>query len=192
MAKLSGVYIADKNSNFDCGAAFLLKKKPEDNILQTVDGNSEVELKSNSPYIVSRTKGAKDSVDAYTLGTEVAQKGLDLISIQGKSDLIINSLTSEYLVWWRKKKKQYIRAVSVIEIGINTFPPDIIALDSKGNPHKEVELKPNLYNESFYFYRMSQTSDDLFDSYRNLYLAFESLISHKYPKNPKQKMKSNG
>ena len=32
------------------------------------------------------------------------------------------------------------------------------------------------------FYRLAQASDDLYDAYRNMYLAFESMLSARYPK----------
>lgn len=44
------------------------------------------------------------------------------------------------------------------------------------------EVKPPLppepvWNESFRYYRLSQCSNDLFDAYRNLFLAFEALLN---------------
>ena len=53
--------------------------------------------------------------------------------------------------------------------------------DERGKP---VPLKPVIpkHHLGFRFYRLSQASDDLYDAYRNMYLAFESLLSSQYPK----------
>ena len=40
-----------------------------------------------------------------------------------------------------------------------------------------------IWNESFRYYRLSQSSSDLFEAYRNLFLAFEALLNSICPKN---------
>jgi hypothetical protein len=53
--------------------------------------------------------------------------------------------------------------------------------DKKGNVVSPV-LSPPRHHIAFRFFRLAQTSDDLFDAYRNMYLAFEALLSTKHPK----------
>lgn len=49
-------------------------------------------------------------------------------------------------------------------------------------------LSPPEWHPSFRYFRLSQTTDDLSDAFRNLYLAIESILSTATP----QKLKPNG
>jgi len=54
--------------------------------------------------------------------------------------------------------------------------------DRDGNPI-ELPAPPKLiYHESLRYFRLSQVTEDLFDAFRNMYLAFELLLEHKCPK----------
>ena len=49
--------------------------------------------------------------------------------------------------------------------------------DPDGNVVQAQPPPTPLIHEAYRFIRMSRTSDDLYDSYRNLFLAFECLLS---------------
>jgi hypothetical protein len=53
--------------------------------------------------------------------------------------------------------------------------------DKDGNIVSPV-VSPPRHHLGFRFYRLSQASDDLFDAYRNMYLAFELMLSARHPK----------
>ena len=58
MAKLGNIDIANKNSEFDCGAAFLLSEREcTESKITIVVPNSEVEIQQYNPYVVVRNKG---------------------------------------------------------------------------------------------------------------------------------------
>ncbi|MBD2187269.1 hypothetical protein [Pseudanabaena mucicola] len=167
MATLGGILIADKNSKLDSGAAFLLSHKCNVTELVFIDPNWEVEVKVASPYVVARFKGATDANDAFNKGYILAQQGLDILSVTGKDNLSIKNGDDEYLVWWRSEEsEQILRVVTLcrwsIEVSISFAT--------------EQTQKP-IYHESFRYIRLAQITDDLFDAYRNMYLALEILVS---------------
>ncbi len=49
--------------------------------------------------------------------------------------------------------------------------------DADGNLVPPVPTPPLAWHESLRYFRLSQTTDDLFDAYRNAYLALESILS---------------
>ncbi len=53
--------------------------------------------------------------------------------------------------------------------------------DADGNLVVQPPPPPKVWHESLRYYRVSESSTDLFDSFRNLYLAIESLLSHVVP-----------
>src|SRR5664279_4158410 len=56
------------------------------------------------------------------------------------------------------------------------FHADTEVRDAQGNIIPPPP-RSTFWHESFRYYRLSQTTDDLFDAYRNVYLALESVLS---------------
>jgi hypothetical protein len=94
--------------------------------------------------------------------------------------LSITNASNECLIWWREKSQLVLRIVFTNLLSVSTRA-EIRILDKNGK-EKQSLPKPILYNESFRYFRLSQVSDDVFESFRNMYLAFELLLSSKYPK----------
>ena len=63
-----------------------------------------------------------------------------------------------------------------------------IATDATGNPLPPSPPPALAWDESFRYYRLSQTTEDLYDAYRNLFLALESILSTIEP----VQLRSNG
>ena len=181
MATLAGILVADKYSVLDSGAAFLLAQKCDVSEVVYPDSDSEVEVQEGCPYVIARIRGVSSANDAFNNGHEVAQKGLDLLSITGKADLSIKNASDEYLVWWREKTVQILRVVAVTKIAV-TFKATLgKATDKDGNIVQPLLPKP-MYHESLRYFRLSQVTDDLFDAFRNTYLAFESILAMVEPR----------
>ncbi|MBM0743650.1 hypothetical protein JOY44_18855 [Phormidium sp. CLA17] len=171
MAKLGNIEIANKSSNFDCGAAFLLSEKecPESKIV-IVEPESEVEVQQTNPYVVIRSKGLNNPDSLAEELYEVAQRGLDLLCISGIANLSIHRASDEHLIWWRESSQQILRVVCVYKVksGASSISSD--------------SLHPQKYHESLRYFRLSQITDDLSDAYRNMYLALELLVTSISPK----------
>jgi hypothetical protein len=67
-------------------------------------------------------------------------------------------------------------------------PIRITVRDQDGNEVPSEPIRPD-YHPALRFYRLSQVTDDLYDSYRNMYLAFEMLISSRFQKGNEQELK---
>jgi|688.fasta_scaffold127942_2 hypothetical protein len=169
MATLAEILIADKNSELDSGAAFLLSQKCNVTELISLDPDWEVEVKVGSPYVVARFKEAIDANDAFNKGYILAQQGLDILSVMGKDNLSIRNGDDEYLIWWREESEQILRVVTLYRYS-NSMKV------SFGLANDQPPPKP-IYHESFRYIRLAQITDDLFDAYRNMYLALELLVS---------------
>ncbi len=182
MATLAGILVADKYSVLDSGAVFLLAQKCNVSEVVYLDSGSEVEIQKDCPYVAARIKGASDANDAFHEGHEVAQKGLDLLSVTGKADLSIKNASDECLMWWREKTIQILRVVAVTKIPV-TFEATLgIQTDKNGNIIPQPPPPQLIYHESLRYFRLSQVTDDLFDAFRNAYLAFESLLEKVAPR----------
>jgi hypothetical protein len=181
MATLANVQIADKSSPFDSGGAYLLAQKCDIDRIITISAEREVEVCKNSPCVVARIKGATNASDAFNESHEVVQQALDLLSAQGEAHLTARNTQDESLIWWRGPSGQVLRFISVSNMSVTM---DLIGLTVTGKDGKVVPPTPQpepTYHESLRYFRLSQVTDDLFDAFRNMYLAFESLLEYISP-----------
>lgn len=74
--------------------------------------------------------------------------------------------------------------MGLVPITIDVPPVSVVVHDAHGKPKVQVPPSPPIWHESFRYFRLSQTSNDLFDAYRNAYLALESVLSSIAPQTP--------
>lgn len=179
MARLGNIRFVDLNSGYDSAAAFLLARSPGNGAVVS-SGGGEVEVGKDSAYVIARFNGAVNAETAKNQGLELSQAGLDLMSILGTADLLTQKSTEEYLLAWRTEGQQVVRIHSTTTLSFTVNSPTISVRDSNGN---EVMKEPTVpaHHLAFRYFRLSQTSDDLYDAFRNMYLSFELLLSSKHP-----------
>lgn len=170
----------DLGDGLDSGIALLLIKPPEQEI--RVNYRDCFLLASpDTPHVVCRFNGARSHEDAYSQGSLLAQEALDVLSMTGLGDLVTREAENEYFVWWASSTKRLLAFVTTVTFSIKIDPVSITIKDVQGNVVPPTPIIPK-HHIGFRFFRFSQASDDLYDAYRNMYLAFESLLSSRYPK----------
>jgi len=135
-----------------------------------------------TPHVVCRFAGAHSLDEAFNTGSLIAQEALDILSMTGRADLVTREADDEFLAWWCSKGLRSIAMVSTATFSVKVGPITLTVRDAQGNVVPPTPVVPK-HHIGFRFYRLAQTSDDLYDAYRNMYLAFESLLSSQYPKN---------
>lgn len=168
------------DDGFDCGLALNLAKKPDSDISFPF-GNSLLMAFPASPYVVCRFSGATTAAETYKTGTLLTQQSLDMMAITGVADLMTHDAENEYIIWWKANGRRVVLLASTLQFGVKAGPAKITVTDAQGNVIPQPTVTP-AYHTAFRFYRLSQCSDDLYDAYRNMYLAFESLLSSQFPK----------
>ncbi len=154
----------------DYGGAYLLRTRPKLDI-QIRTAASVVRLRANAPFVTIEMTGAVDPVDVKSLTWNALQDTLDLHATATRQPYSTQSGERGYLTWHRAKQGY---DVTYGETGDSSWSMSGI-LDGGGPPAPAPAPPP--HHPALRFYRLSQVSDDLFDSYRNAYLAFECLIS---------------
>jgi hypothetical protein len=183
MAKLGNIHLLDQSAGQDCGGAFLLAKPCEINETVKLDSGWEVEIQDGNPYAVARGWGADDHNTAYLESLEVVQQALDLLSICNLGVNTIRNASGECIVWWQHAGVQVLRLNMVHQRGSSMSTLGITTPSADGS---EELLIPNIgkvkHHESMRFFRFSQLADDVFDAYRNLWLAMETLLDYVSPR----------
>jgi hypothetical protein len=124
--------------------------------------------------------------EAFRTGLFHAEEGLDLLSILGDANLSIANFDDEHLAWWPGTSGLIIRLFSVAPLKITVAPATITQKDTSGRVVPPTPQSPLSWHESFRYFRLSQTTDDLFDAYRNAYLALEAILSDIAPPKPRE------
>ncbi|HCX49179.1 MAG TPA: hypothetical protein DG757_09125 [Bacillus sp. (in: Bacteria)] len=181
MASLMGLKVADKESSHCCGAAFLLSQNKinYNGIIQVNNSWDVVVGSSIFPYVIARGNiSTSDTSIIKSSAYNAVQQAFDLLSIESSINLSTAHIDNEYILWWKEKGQQYIRFVFTNVISIEG-EVEAFSVDKEGNMIK-IPTNTPVYDQCLRYYRLSQTTDDLYDSFRNMYLCFELLLSSYY------------
>lgn len=185
MAKLGEIEIANKDADFSSGAAFKLSKKPSGSRVVKLKSGWDIETQLGNPYVVAR--GNTDTEESLTFKSayEATQEGLDILCAGGVDSLAVIDSSKEYFIWWRRNTEQLLKIVSTDHRALSSGS-DVKVINVSADVTSLPTSPTVVYHESFRYFRLSQVTDDLFDAFRNLWLALESLLDHKYPKRDRE------
>ena len=163
------------------GGVFRLDRKLTTDISRQIAGDWSAFARSDGQdFIVSGPQGAADYETALEDAIGTAQEALDLIGAEGGPALTIEGAETGHTVWWTETRGIVLRDMAIRDLGFS-FSGTAEVRDAAGNLVTQPVPAPVPWHESFRYFRISQTTGDLFDAYRNLYLAVESLLSTVVP-----------
>lgn len=187
-AKLGNIPLVNSQESTDCGAAFTLIAPAKNDVILQLE-SSEIEIKQGQRDAVVRFRGAIGASETFQKGHIYIQQGLDLASILGKLDTIIQDAEEEYILWWTESTGLVVRLTSTATMAMSV-QSRIQITDTAGNIVPPAPIHGQ-HHFGFRHYRLAQSTDDLYDAYRNMYLAFEALLSSRYPKKKPPELKNN-
>jgi hypothetical protein len=177
--------LQDPGDTWRHGAVFLLRKASPFTESVSVNGWTTTVVGGVRAVITRGPLKARKFDATFDTALEMANKGLDLMCVQGLADCAIRAASEDCLVWWPDPPARGVvmraNIVPTNPIDIRTrgvTPPDAggNAVPSPPPPTPPTPPTP-MIDDTYRFIRMCRTSDDLYDSYRNLFLAFECLLS---------------
>ncbi|HEY4079666.1 MAG TPA: hypothetical protein VGM81_03145 [Burkholderiaceae bacterium] len=174
------------DDGFDSGLALQLVAQPEEEMSEHY-GSSHLMTSPSTPYVICRFNGAVDESDTVRMGTALLQEALDLHSMLGRADLSVKNTKDEYIAWWRNGTKNTLSFTSTTTFSARVGTPQLVVRDANGDIIPSPVVTPQ-HHLAFRFFRQAQVSDDLYDSFRSMYLAFESLLSSRHPKGNEQEI----
>lgn len=180
MAEIGHLKIIDPGEGLVSGGSFRLDESPTEDHLIEVDG-WEIETESSNPYIVARGADSITGEEIVGEAHERVQQGLDILSIQNDGDYTCENADSDRIVAWKDNGVQYLRLTSVVDVGMKSNVA-VTVTDEDGNEAERTKPETE-WHESMRYFRLSQNTDDLFDAYRNMFLALEHVLSDRTPQN---------
>lgn len=167
-----------KNGIFNSGVAFELNTPSNVDEIIKFDDGWQAEIRSGIQYLVVRGSLPKSTVDEstveeiYQICYEYAQQFLDLLSVCKITQLRLSNYRDSFLVWWMDNNEQNLQIQSLWceKIGVKCA-----AVYDENGLHIN-SIKASGHHPSYRYFRLSKESEDLFESFRNMYLAFENLL----------------
>ena len=183
MATFGGVDLGTSGA-----AVFELTTDSDDEeFVQALPDGSEVVIPANSRFLVVRQCEGATFDDVHANAHESANRGIDLHFGQGGRPLVLGKKDSTYIVRWSSTAGRTLRIVGRTQLHAR-FRAKGEVRDPDGNLVVAPAPPPKMWHQSLRYYRVSESTTDLYDSFRNVYLAIESLCSDVVP----PELRSNG
>lgn len=161
----------------DGAAVFEVTSTSDDEeFVYSLPDGSVVVIPASSRYIVVRQCPGASFAEVHGNAREAANRGIDMYHAQGGRPLVIAQKDSTYIVCWISSSGSVLRVVGRKQISTR-FKATGEIRDANGNLVVQSAPPPKVWHESLRYYHVSESSTDLYDSFRNLYLAIESLLS---------------
>ncbi|EGQ8033582.1 hypothetical protein G5Y03_004526 [Vibrio parahaemolyticus] len=189
MAYKGNLFIAGQDSadgQYVSGVALILSAtSPISFVYNSPCGEWQVEFISGVNDVVARSTRELSKEDVLTLGFEQIQRALDILSVKKITSIItVDPTRSNVGVYSREGKSVLFHyALHDFPMGLSL---EVKMTDSEGNNIPTPKEPEPIWSESFRYYRLSQSSSDLFEAYRNLFLGFEALLNEVVPKKRKE------
>jgi hypothetical protein len=154
------------------GAAFLLKHVALKNaVIEHADGI--VTIRAGAPYVVVQVHDLLPHANLRDTGWRIVQEALDVRAATHRDALATRRAEHEYLCW---KNVPGGRELTIVDTMHSTWDMEAHGIVSDASSPQPI-IRPVPYHAALRFYRLSQLSEDLFDAFRNAYLALECLVS---------------
>lgn len=141
----------------------------------------QFESLANGRYICARHLREMGADEAHELGVAALSKALDLSSVQYNQHSALATPGDDFIALYKSSTKQALLLATTTERNMSTsFEMTITRAD--GTIERPAPPPDPVWNRAFRYYRLSQIAADPYDAYRNLYLAFETLMEQLFPR----------
>jgi hypothetical protein len=157
--------------------ALLVLAAPAD-LARTLDVGDAVEavFVAGSAALMIRNVVATSYDRVMAQAPEYANRALDLLTIAGAQRTALASIETAHVAWWVDAGHTTLRVHETSNVNISMSAAAEVR-DAQGNVKPPTPAPQPDWHQSMRYFRASQTTDDLYDSFRNVYLALESILS---------------
>lgn len=168
-----------QGSKLGSGGAFQLKKPAH------IDGSVNVGgwitcVNADSGLVATYCDREVSIEDVFSEALRHANLGLDYMCALAMGDAVITDPYTESLTWSLQGSSVTMRATFIVPISPELSATAVVR-DKDGNEVPQVAPPPPPLHDAMRFMRMARSANSLFDAYRNMFLAVESLLHHIYP-----------
>lgn len=137
-------------------------------------------VNAESGLVVTYSEQELGIEDAFSEALRNANLGLDYMCALAMGDAVITDPYTESLTWALKDGSVTMRATVIAPISPE-FTATAVVRNTDGNVVPQIAPPPPLLHDAMRFMRVARSANSLFEAYRNMFLAVESLLHHAYP-----------
>lgn len=163
-------------SGYESGASFGLKRRLQPSRFIVDDNLVLIDDDERTVHVLLHNA----TIDPFNHAYEIAEKVLDMLSVQSFAKSELDDPLRDYALWFRHNGITTLRCVSTARLGVRMRSAMEVRTPS-GEPRAQPPSAPLGWHTSFAYFRRSQITDELHDAYRYLFLALEALLSEVYP-----------
>lgn len=178
----------DPQATMRHGAVFLLSKSPSEDATVIIDGWVTRVSAGTKAVVTTGPSIATDWEQSHSDALRAANYGLDYLCMTGKCNTVIREDVDDCLAWWPEAAGGVNLRARVVITRSFQLKFEGLVRDPAGNVVTPPRPPTPAVHDAFRLIRMALTSRYLFDSYRNMFLALESLLSDIRP----QRLRPNG
>jgi hypothetical protein len=153
---------------------FLTSPSRGDRVFQFAGAELEFQDAENS--VVLRNLGGSTHADVKKRAITTANNALDALAMIGGPRAALADVEVTNVVWWAEAGKSTARLTATSTMYISMTASAEVR-DKSGALVPPPPAAPPVWHESMRYFRMSQVTGDLYDAFRNVYLALESILS---------------
>jgi hypothetical protein len=166
-----------------CGCVLMLRAGSAISRVVNLPHGVEVEVRRGVSAVVVRGVSAADHESVLFQGPELANRALDILAMADVATMALADVWSCHVAWWPAPQASVIRIWCSAALTLKIEASAVVHGPDGAVRSPETGTTPQ-WHESMRYLRMSETSDDLFDAFRNVYLALESLLNRLQPRTP--------
>jgi hypothetical protein len=174
MATVAGVDLGFDHDGVVAGVAFRLSDSTVEAVPVTTAPGELVEIHPKAGIALVLL----DTTDKIVhKGHEAAQRALDIIAVAGRGVATLPRAHEECVLWWEEDGEICLRVVATKVVGVKVGPVDLQVT----GPNDQIVQPPTPsapeWTPALRFFRQAQAADDVFEAYRNTFLALEAILS---------------
>jgi hypothetical protein len=180
MASIDGITLAIDSSEVMAGAAFELDE-PAGRSFKFENDAGVGMLEAEASTCVVETGHTLGRDDLLELVLEVAHQVLDVDGFMDGRFRSMPDCYTDHVLWWHESDgaRLFLQTSTHMSTHVSAT-----ATVNRADGTKAIETARPEWTRAMRFLRFSQTTRDLFASYRYLFLAVEGALSDKWPKQP--------
>lgn len=171
----------DDGQLFPTAVACKLRQPIETPMKWAFEDGWEVESLTNGQYICARHLREMGADEAHELGVAALNKALDLSSVQANQHSALATPGDDFITLYKNSTRQSLLLATTTERNMSVSCKTTITR-ADGTIERPATPPGPVWNRAFRYYRLSQLAADPYDAYRNLYLAFETLMEQLFPR----------
>jgi hypothetical protein len=180
MASIDSLPLNVQDQNLAGGAAFKLSKPAAYSLDWQTPSGAICRMLRQKMWVTVEKSNVLNKADLLQEAYEDAQKLLDVAAVEHRVFNALPSAHTEHILWLRDNGKVLLRLASSVSVPMNV-DSSVTITDANGVKLNPPASHPATWNEAMRYFRYSRIRDDVYVSYRDAYLALESIFSQLYP-----------